>query len=327
MSFIWPVADRRVWVAGHRGLVGGAVARRLGEAGADVLTVDRSALDLREQAAVERWTQQHRPDAIVLCAATVGGIQANRSRPVDFLEDNLLIATNVIRAAHRSDVDRLLNLGSSCIYPRVAPQPLQEATLLTGPLEPSNAWYSVAKIAAIKLCDAYRQQHGRHYISAMPTNLYGPGDTFDPEQSHVIPALILRFDAARRDGDEEVVVWGTGTPLREFLFVDDLAEALLCLLERFDDPGPINVGSGEELSIAQLAETIADAVGYRGRIVFDPARPDGTPRKVLDSGRIRSLGWRPTVPLRDGLERTVAWWRDQLRGAEHGPTSRESTDG
>ena len=306
------LAGSRVWVAGHGGLVGGAIARRLAAAGADVLTVGRDGVDLRRQAPVEDWLAEVRPDAVVLAAATVGGIAANAARPVDFLYDNLAIEANVIAAAHRVGVAKLVFLGSSCIYPREAAQPMSEDALLSGPLEPTNQWYAVAKIAGIKLCDAYRAQYGADFISLMPTNLYGPHDNFDLEGSHVLPALIRRFHEARAAGAPEVVLWGTGAPLREFLHVDDLADAVVLLAERFSAPGPINVGSGEEISIADLARLVAGIVGYDGAIRFDAARPDGTPRKVMDSGRLRALGWRPRVTLADGIARTYAWFADRL---------------
>ncbi len=306
------VAGSRVWVAGHTGLVGGAIARRLAAAGATVLTAERRAVDLRRQAAVEAWLAEARPDWVVVAAATVGGIGANAARPADFLYDNLAIEANVIDAAYRHGVAKLVFLGSSCIYPREAAQPMREDALLTGPLEPTNQWYAVAKIAGIKLCDAYRAQHGADFVSAMPTNLYGPQDNFDLADSHVLPALIRRFHEARAGGLDEVVLWGSGTPLREFLHADDLADAVVLLAERFSEPGPINVGSGEEIAIADLARLVAEIVGYRGAVRFDATRPDGTPRKVMDSARLRALGWQPRIGLADGIAATYAWYRDRL---------------
>ena len=307
--------DARVYVAGHRGLVGSAVLRRLRAAGfGDVVTRDRAELDLRDPHAVEAFFAAERPAYVVLAAAKVGGILANDRYPVDFLHDNLLIATHVIHAALRHDVVKLLNLGSSCIYPRLAPQPIPEDALLTGPLEPTNRAYAIAKIAAIELCDAIRRQHGRSFISAMPTNLYGPGDDFDLETSHVLPALLRKVLEATESGAPTVTVWGSGTPRREFLYVDDLADACLFLLDHVDRPGPINVGTGSDVTIRELAVTIAEVVGFCGVLVFDASRPDGTPRKLLDVAPLQRLGWRAATPLREGIERTVAWYRAQ-RGA------------
>jgi GDP-L-fucose synthase len=306
-----PIArDARVYVAGHRGLVGSAVVRRLHEAGfSDVVSRARDELDLRDARAVDDFFAAERPAYVVLAAAKVGGILANDRYPVEFLHDNLLIATHVIHAALRHDVVKLLNLGSSCIYPKLAPQPIPEDSLLTGPLEPTNRAYAIAKIAAIELCDAIRRQHGRSFVSAMPTNLYGPGDDFDLETSHVLPALVRKTLEATESGAPAVTVWGSGTPRREFLYVDDLADACLFLLDHVDRPGPINVGTGRDVTIRELAETIADAVGFRGELVFDASKPDGTPRKLLDVAPLQRLGWRATTPLRVGIERTVAWYR------------------
>ncbi|WP_059008805.1 GDP-L-fucose synthase family protein [Streptomyces specialis] len=298
----------RIFVAGHRGLVGSAIARVLTDEGYDVVTRTRSELDLRDADRTREYLRDVRPDAVVLAAATVGGIMANQTFPVRFLEDNLRIQLSVIAGAHAADVDRLLFLGSSCIYPKLAPQPITEDALLTGPLEPTNEPYALAKIAGISQVRSYRRQYGRSYISAMPTNLYGPGDNFDPETSHVLPALIRRFHEAKRDGLPEVALWGTGTPRREFLHSDDLARACLLLLRDYDDESPVNVGCGEDLTIAELAATIADAVGYTGRVVWDPAKPDGTPRKLLDIGRLRKLGFAPRIPLARGVRETYAWW-------------------
>ena len=307
--------DARVFVAGHRGLVGSAVLRRLQTAGfTDVVTRTRAELDLRDPHAVDAFFAETRPAYVVLAAAKVGGILANDRLPVDFLHDNLLIATHVIHAAFRHDVVKLLNLGSSCIYPKLAPQPIPEDALLTGQLEPTNRAYAIAKIAAIELCDAMRRQHGRSFVSAMPTNLYGPGDDFDLETSHVLPALVRKVLEATVTGAPTVTVWGSGTPRREFLYVDDLADACLFLLDHVDRPGPINVGTGSDVTIRELAETIADVIGFRGELVFDASKPDGTPRKLLDVAPLRRLGWSAATPLREGIERTVAWYRAE-RGA------------
>ncbi|WP_093658403.1 GDP-L-fucose synthase family protein [Streptomyces radiopugnans] len=303
----------RVFVAGHRGLVGSAVARRLSARGYEVLTRARAELDLRDGAATTAYLRGARPDAVVLAAARVGGIMANSTRPVQFLEDNLRIQLAVVSGAHAAGVRRLLFLGSSCIYPKHAEQPITESALLTGPLEPTNQAYAVAKIAGIVQVQSYRRQFGASYISAMPTNLYGPGDNFDPETSHVLPALIRRFHEAVEKGAKEVVLWGTGSPRREFLHVDDLAAACEVLLRRYDGDEPVNVGCGEDLTIRELAELVASVVGYEGRIAFDSSRPDGTPRKLLDTGRMRALGWSPSIGLAEGI---AATHRARLGAAE-----------
>jgi GDP-L-fucose synthase len=301
--------DSKTFVAGARGLVGSAICRALAERGfPHVLSPSRSALDLRDRAAVDRFFAAERPDYVFMAAAKVGGIVANDSYPADFIRDNLEIQTNVIDAAYRAGTRKLCFLGSSCIYPRLAPQPLQESSLLTGPLEPTNQWYAVAKIAGIKMCQAYAVQHGFKAISVMPTNLYGPGDNFDLQTSHVLPALLRKFHAARETGSKEVTVWGSGTPRREFLFVDDLADALCFLMERYDSPEIINVGWGEDVTIAELAALIADVVGFRGELSFDRSKPDGTPRKLLDVGKITALGWQPRTRLRDGIRKTYDWY-------------------
>jgi len=302
------MSGRRIWVAGHTGMVGSAVARCLARDGAEVLTIGHAALDLRDQAATLAWLQQNRPDAIVLAAAKVGGIYANDAYPADFIYENLAIEMSVIHAAHLAGIDRLVFLGSSCIYPKFAPQPIKEDALLSGELEPTNEWYAVAKIAGIKLCQAYRKQHGRRYISVMPCNLYGPGDNFDPLTSHAMAALIRRFHEAKLAERPEVVVWGTGKPLREFLHVDDLARAVAFLLDKYDGYEHINCGAGSDVSIAALAEIIAGVVDYRGKIVFDPTKPDGTPRKLMDSSRIAALGWKPQITLPDGIAATYRWY-------------------
>ncbi len=299
---------RRVWVAGHRGMVGGALLRRLLSEDCEVLTVGREQLDLTDQRAVRVWMGRERPHAVILAAAKVGGIQANDSFPADFLYENLAIEANVIHAAHEAGVAKLLFLGSTCIYPRLAPQPINEDSLLTGPLEPTNEWYAIAKIAGIKLCQAYRKQHGSDFISAQPTNLYGPGDSFDLRTSHVVPALLRKFHEAKVARAPSVTLWGTGRPLREFLHVDDLADALVFLLRRYSGPTPINVGSGEEVSIRELAETIARVVGYDAKLEFDATKPDGTPRKLTDCARLKALGWDGARPLEEGLADAYEWF-------------------
>ncbi|PNY79940.1 GDP-L-fucose synthase family protein [Deinococcus koreensis] len=299
----------RIYVAGHRGLVGGAILRRLQAEGyTGLITRTSRELDLRDQAAVRAFFAQERPEFVFLAAAKVGGILANSTYPAQFLYDNLMIAANVIHASHEHGVRKLLNLGSSCIYPRLAPQPLREEYLLTGPLEETNRAYAVAKIAAIELCDHYRAQYGSDFISAMPTNLYGPGDNFDLQGSHVLPALLRKMIEAKEAHAPQVEVWGSGTPLREFLYVDDLADASLFLMERVSEAGPINVGTGQDLSIRDLAQVIADAVGYTGALVFDASKPDGTPRKLMDVSRLRALGWEASTSLHDGVARTLAWY-------------------
>ncbi len=304
---VFDLSGARVWVAGHRGMVGSAVIRRLAAEPVEaVLTVDRSGLDLRRQAEVEAWVQQNRPDVVVLAAAKVGGILANDRFPADFLYDNLAIQNAIIKASADVGVKKLLFLGSSCIYPKFAAQPIAEESLLTGPLEPTNQWYAIAKIAGIMLCDALRQQHGLDFISAMPTNLYGPGDNYDLQASHVIPALIRKAIAARDAGAPSMTVWGSGTPRREFLYVDDLADALVFLLRRFSGAGPINVGTGTDVTIAELAQTVADAAGFRGSLVFDTSKPDGTPRKLMDGSRLAAMGWTARIGLHEGLARTIA---------------------
>ena len=307
---------RKVWVAGHNGMVGSAIVRCLRERGDVILTVARSDLDLRDQGAVLSWLLRNKPDAIVFAAAKVGGILANNTYPAEFLYDNLSQAANVIHGAHQADIDRLIFLGSSCIYPKFAPQPLREDYLLTGPLEPTNEWYAIAKIAGIKLCQAYRRQYGRDYISVMPCNLYGPRDNFDLFSSHVLPAMIRRFYEARRDGACEVVLWGTGAPLREFLHVDDMAAGVAFCLDEYHGDAHINCGSGSEVSIRELASIVADVVGFEGRVRFDPSKPDGTPRKLMDSGTLRALGWAPSITLDEGIRQTLEWYlADQARVA------------
>jgi GDP-L-fucose synthase len=302
--------NQRVYVAGHRGMVGSAVWRALARTGfVDLRGASSDEVDLRDRAATFGLLAKLRPDVVVIAAAKVGGIKANDSQPVEFLSDNLRIQTNLMDAAHAVGVGRLLFLGSSCIYPKFAAQPIAESSLMTGPLEPTNDAYAMAKIAGVHLVQAYRREYGRHWISAMPTNLYGPGDNFDLATSHVLPALIRRFEQARASALPEVTLWGTGTPRREFLHVDDLAAACLHLLEHYDDADPINVGVGEDLPIAELAGLVADVTGFHGRITWDASMPDGTPRKLLDVSRITALGWSPQISLRDGITSTVAWYR------------------
>jgi GDP-L-fucose synthase len=302
-------AGKRIFVAGHRGMAGSAICRRLEREAAEVVTRTRAELDLSDQAAVRAFFARERIDAVIVAAARVGGILANARQPVDFLRDNLEIQTNVIGAAADAGVGRLVFLGSSCIYPKFAEQPIREEALMTAPLEPTNQWYAVAKIAGVYLCQAYREQHGLAYVSAMPTNLYGPNDNFDLATSHVLPALIRKFIEAGERGAEEVEIWGSGSPLREFMHVDDLADAIVFLLERYDGDLPINVGSGQEISIGDLARLVARETGFSGQLVFDASKPDGTPRKLMDSSRLSALGWSPKISLEQGIRDTIAWYR------------------
>lgn len=301
--------NARIYVAGHRGLVGSAIVRRLERDGyRNLLTRSHAELDLQDERAVAAFFEAERPDYVFLAAARVGGIHANNAYPADFLRDNLQIQTNVIDAAYRAGCKKLLFLGSSCIYPKHAPQPIKEEYLLTGPLEPTNEWYAIAKIAGIKMCQAYRRQYGFLAISVMPTNLYGPNDNFDLKTSHVLPALIRKFHEAKESGADSVTVWGTGSPRREFLHVDDLADACLFLMRHYDDDALINVGCGADLEIRELAELIRGIVGFEGRIEYDTSKPDGTPRKLLDISRIRALGWSARIPLDEGIRNTYAWF-------------------
>jgi GDP-L-fucose synthase len=297
----YDLAGKRVYVAGHRGMVGSALVRRLAREGCHVLTATRAELDLTRQADVEAWMEKEKPDAVFLAAAKVGGILANDSFPADFLYDNLILEANIIHAAHTVGLEKLLFLGSSCIYPKFADQPIVEEALLTGALEPTNEWYAIAKIAGIKLCQAYRRQHGRNFISAMPTNLYGPGDNFDLASSHVMPALIRKAHEAKLGRKPEITVWGTGTPRREFLHVDDCADACVHLMKTYSDDGHINVGSGEDITILDLTRLVCRIVGYDGAIVHDLTKPDGTPRKLMSADKLRALGWTPTIGLEDGV--------------------------
>lgn len=310
---MFELKGRRVWVAGHKGMVGSALVRRLGSEDCEIVTVDRDAVDLRRQADVEEWMADARPDVIFMAAATVGGILANDSHPASFLYDNLAIEMNVTHAAHKVGVAKYVFLGSSCIYPKMAPQPLTEDALLTGPLEPTNQWYAIAKIAGIKLCQAYRRQHGCDFISAMPTNLYGPGDNYDLATSHVIPALIAKIHKAKEDNAETVTLWGTGEPRREFLHVDDLADALVFLARTYSGEEHVNVGTGTDERIVDVARLIADVVGWSGRFVFDTSKPDGTPRKLMDVSRLAALGWTARIGLREGIADAYADFLERLR--------------
>ena len=314
----YSLRGKRVWVAGHRGMVGSALLRRLAHENCHCITVDRDAVDLRRQAEVEAWIRAERPQAVFLAAARVGGILANAEQPAAFLYDNLLIAANIVHAAAEAGVEKLLFLGSSCIYPRAAPQPMAEEALLTGPLEPTNRAYAIAKIAGLELCRAYRSERGCDFIAAMPTNLYGPGDNFNLREAHVVPALMRRVHEAKIAGTPEVVVWGSGRPRREFLHVDDLADACVFLMKHFSDPVAINIGWGRDLTIAELVEILLATVGFDGTVRFDTRLPDGTPRKLLDCSRLRELGWRAKIELADGLAVTYRWFVDNLPRLRHG---------
>lgn len=304
----YDLSGKKVWVSGHRGMVGRALLRRLDGEDCDIVTVDRADVDLRRQSEVEDWLAKSKPDAVFLCAATVGGILANSTRPAEFIYDNLAIETNVIHGAWQAGVEKLLLLGSACIYPKFAAQPMTEDLLLTGPLEPTNEWYAIAKIAGIKMVQAYRQQYGARFISAQPINLYGPFDNFDLKGSHVLPALMRKAHEAKAAGADSMSVWGSGTPLREFMHVDDLADALVFLMRHFEDPTPINIGTGDEVSIADVARMICTVVGFDGRLEFDTSQPDGTPRKRLDVSLMEGLGWRSGIRLEDGLADAYAWF-------------------
>ena len=303
---------QKVFVAGHKGLVGSAICRRLGDDGIEPITAGRDELDLANQSSVDDWFRDNKIQQVYLAAAKVGGIHANDSHPAEFIHENLAIQTNVIHAAWKHGIEKLLFLGSSCVYPKMAPQPLTEDSLLTGPLEPTNEWYAIAKIAGIKMCQAYRKQYGFDAISAMPTNIYGPGDNFDLNSSHVLPALIRKFYEAKLAGSSSGAIWGSGKPCREFLFVDDLADASVFLMNLYSDAGIVNVGWGVDISILKLAMLIAEIVGYEGNIELDPSKPDGTPRKLLDVSRIAALGWSSGTSLRDGISTTYYWYREHL---------------
>lgn len=311
----YDLAEKRIYVAGHGGMVGSAIVRRLEGEGCTALTASRAELDLLDQAAVRQWFDVQRPDAVVLAAAKVGGILANDTYPADFLYENMMIEANVIEAAYRWDVEKLLFLGSSCIYPKFAAQPITEDALLTGPLEPTNEWYAIAKIAGIKLCQAYRRQHGRDFISAMPTNLYGPGDNFDLAGSHVLPALIRKAHEAKLADAESIEIWGTGTPRREFLHVDDLADACVFLLKTYSGEEHVNVGSGDDIAILDLTRLVCEVVGFHGEIRHDLSKADGTPRKLMSNSRLAAMGWSPRIALREGIE---AVYREFLAGGVRG---------
>jgi GDP-L-fucose synthase len=300
-KMIYELGSKRIWVAGHRGMVGSAVVRRLERENCDVILSGREVVDLTDQRAVADWMVDQKPDAIVLAAARVGGILANDTYPVDFLYDNLMIQANIMKAAHQNGVGRLLFLGSSCIYPKLSRQPITEDSLMTGPLEPTNEWYAIAKIAGIKLVQAYRRQYGRDWISAMPTNLYGPGDNFDLNSSHVLPALIRKVHEAKTSGARAITIWGTGTPRREFLHADDCADALVMLLQHYSDDSHINVGSGADISIHDLAQLVCRVIGYEGDIACDLSKPDGTMRKLMSSEKLRTIGWAPAIDLEAGI--------------------------
>lgn len=310
----YDLSGKKVWVAGHRGMVGSAIVRRLQQEGCTILTASREDADLRQQAEVEAWMAAQKPQAIFLAAAKVGGILANDTRPAEFLYDNLMIEANIIEAAYRNNVEKLLFLGSSCIYPKFAEQPISEDALLTGALEPTNEWYAIAKIAGIKLTQAYRRQYGCDFISAMPTNLYGPGDNFDLTSSHVLPALIRKAHEAKTRGDKEIVIWGTGTPRREFLHADDCADALVFLMKTYSDESHVNVGNGEDISILDVTKLICEIVGFEGEIKHDLSKPDGTLRKLMSAEKLRGMGWSPSISLYEGVKSSHAWWVSSCGG-------------
>lgn len=299
---------KRIWVAGHRGMVGSAIVRRLAREDCAVLTATRQEVDLADQSSTRAWIKANRPDMVFVAAARVGGILANSTFPADFLYDNLIVASNVIEASHRIGVEKLMFLGSSCIYPKLAEQPIREESLLAGPLEPTNEWYAIAKIAGIKLCQAYRDQHGDDYISAMPTNLYGAGDNFDLNSSHVLPALIRKAHEAKVSGADNITIWGTGSPRREFLHAEDCADACVHLMKTYSGSQHVNVGSGEDLTILELTRLVCDVVGFKGEILLDTTKPDGVPRKLMSVDKLLSMGWRPSITLREGIESTYRWF-------------------
>jgi len=302
------LTGKRVWVAGHRGMVGAALVRRLQSEACEVVTAGRSDVDLLRQDQTENWLSKHKPDVVIVAAAKVGGILANDTYPADFLYQNLMIEANIIEASRQAGVGKLLFLGSSCIYPKLAPQPIQEDSLLTGPLEPTNEWYAIAKIAGIKLAQSYRKQYGCDYISAMPTNLYGPEDNFDLQSSHVMPALLRKAHEAKQRGDSQITIWGTGTPRREFLHVDDCADGLVHLLKTYSGFEHVNIGSGEDVTILELTQAVCEVVGFTGEIVKDTSKPDGTPRKLMSADRLRAMGWAPKIGLKDGISQTYRWF-------------------
>ena len=316
MNPSYTLRNKRVWVAGHRGLVGSALVRRLQGEGCEIVTAPRDSVDLRRPEQLERWMREVRPQAVFLAAARVGGIYANDTRPAEFIYDNLMIQSNVVEASRRAEVEKLLLMGSSCIYPRLAPQPIPEGALLTGPLEPTNQWYAIAKIAGIKLGQAYRRQYGCDFISVMPTNLYGPGDNFDLMQSHVVPALMVKAHEAKIARAPSIDVWGTGAVRREFLYVDDAADGMVFLMQHYSDEGIVNLGTGRDVPIIDLVGLVCRAVGYQGGIRFDTSRPDGTPRKVVDVGRINQLGWSARTPMTQGLAETYRWYLEHV-ASEH----------
>ncbi|MFZ1989821.1 MAG: GDP-L-fucose synthase [Alphaproteobacteria bacterium] len=312
------LSGKRVWVAGHRGMAGSAIVRRLASEECEILTAPRDKVDLRNQAQVDAWMAASKPQVVFLAAAKVGGILANNSHPAQFLYDNLAIQNNVIEAARRENVEKLLVLGSSCIYPKLAPQPISEDALLTGPLEPTNEWYAIAKIAGLKLAAAYRREYGCDFISAMPTNLYGPGDNFDLVSSHVLPALIRKVHDAKAKRDKSIVIWGTGTPRREFLFVEDCADALVHLMKHYSGESHVNVGCGEDISVNELARLVCEIIGFSGELVHDLTKPDGTPRKLLNVEKLRAIGWTARTPLAEGIERTYEWFLKNGLGPAQG---------
>jgi GDP-L-fucose synthase len=305
---VYSLEGKKVWVTGHKGMVGSALVRRLASENCEILVADRAKVDLRNPAQTTSFVADTKPDAIFIAAAKVGGILANDTYPADFLYDNLMIEANLIEAGFRSGVEKLCFLGSSCIYPKFAPLPIEESALLTGPLEPTNEWYAIAKIAGIKLCQAYRKQHGADFIAGMPTNLYGPGDNFDLAASHVLPALMRKCHEAKLNGEKSLVIWGSGTPMREFLHVEDCADAVVFLMKHYSDHDHVNIGFGADISIKELAKLIAEIVGFQGDIVCDTSKPDGTPRKLMSNKKLNALGWKPRISLRDGIEQTYRWF-------------------
>lgn len=316
MAELYTLAGKKVWVAGHKGMAGSAIVRRLASEDCEILTVDRQTLDLSRQADVEEWLATNKPDTIFLAAATVGGIMANTLRPAEFLHDNLMIESSVIHGAYRAGVSKLLFLGSSCIYPKLAPQPIPESAMLTGPLETTNEWYAIAKIAGIKMCQAYRRQYGCDFISAMPTNLFGAGDRYDLEQGHVVAALIMKIAAAKHLSKDTVELWGTGTPRREFLYVDDMADALVFLMKNYSGEDHVNVGTGTDITILELAQMISRVAGWTGKFSLDTSKPDGTLRKVMDVSRLSAMGWKASTPIEDGMAHAYRWYAEQLASGD-----------